>query len=151
MKQLKIFRFFDGAKQTLGTLFAGNFVSLTDKEIFACATLELPGKKNERFVSRIPPGTYIVKKRFSKKHKEHLEILNVPNRTNILIHSGNFYTDITGCILVGEKFIDINKDGVLDVVNSRKTLDKLIEFLDFKRETSITFLTIKFNLNGAEA
>ena len=142
MKEMRIYRFFDGTKQTLGALFAANFVSLIDKEVFSCSTLELPDKGNEPFISRILAGIYIVKKRYSKKHKWHLEILNVPGRTNILIHALSFYKDTSGCIGVGDRFKDINRDGVLDIINSRKTLDELIKFLDFKRETSINFLTI---------
>ena len=44
----------------------------------------------------------------------------------ILIHSGNYFTDILGCILVGESFKEINHDGYLDVVNSKVTLSKLV-------------------------
>lgn len=113
-------------KQTLGEMI------ITDdsgKEIFSCKTLELPWKDNQQNVSCIPTGTYSVKRRHSERFKEHFHILDVPNRTWILIHAGNYYTQIKGCVLVGDRFSDINKDGYLDVVNSRNTMKKLLDLL----------------------
>lgn len=104
-------------KQTLGNL------SVDGKEI--CKTLELPWLENKRRVSCIPEGEYTVVKRNSPKYKNHFHILEVPNRDWILIHHGNFYTDILGCILVGENHVDINRDGLLDVTNSVATMKKL--------------------------
>ena len=104
-------------KQTLGNL------SIDGKEI--CKTLELPWLENKRRVSCIPEGEYTVVKRNSPKYKNHFHILEVPNRDWILIHHGNFYTDILGCILVGENHVDINRDGLLDVTNSVATMKKL--------------------------
>lgn len=63
--------------------------------------------------TRIPAGTYKMavrtqgkhhqqyKERFKDIHKGMLEILNVPNFTDILIHCGNTHTDTEGCLLVG--------------------------------------------------
>ncbi len=53
----------------------------------------------------------------------------VPDRSYILIHRGNYHTDIRGCILVGKYFKDINKDGVMDVVYSTDTVKKLLTIL----------------------
>ena len=116
-----------------------NLFGTQPKILFNCFTLELADKQNKTLLSCIPLGTYAIKKRYSKRHKWHLEILNVPDRTNILIHAGNFYTDITGCVIVGEKFKDIDKDGALDVVNSKKTLKKLLKCLGSKED----YVTLK--------
>jgi len=72
--------------------------------------LELPWKDNQQKVSCIPLGTYSVKRRHSDRFKEHFHIQDVPNRTWILIHPGNYYTQIMGCVLVGGGFSDINND-----------------------------------------
>lgn len=110
-------------KQTLGefTLFKNG------TEIFNCKTLELPDLDNAFQKSHIPKGTYKVIPRTSVKFKKHYHILDVPDRTYILIHAGNYYTDILGCILVGENFAYINKDENLDVTNSKNTLKKILE------------------------
>ena len=79
--------------------------------IFECKTLELPYLNNQKNISCIPMGEYTMRKRWSWKFKKMLyEIEGVPNRSAILIHSGNYYTDIRGCVLVGDSFQDINND-----------------------------------------
>jgi hypothetical protein len=57
----------------------------------------------------------------------------------IEIHSGNFHSEILGCILVGDKFKDINKDGQLDVANSKKTMVALFDMMPdkFKLEIAV--------------
>jgi len=111
-------------KQTLGELV----LYKDGKAVFSCKTLELPWKNNQRKVSCIPTGVYDVVFRdvSHSKFKRHYHIKNVPNRTWILIHTGNYYTQIEGCILVGNAYADINKDGYQDVINSRVTLDTLL-------------------------
>ena len=44
---------------------------------------------------------------------------------HIRIHVGNFYDQIEGCVLVGTDLKDLNGDGRLDVVNSKKALAHL--------------------------
>lgn len=113
-------------KQTLGYFY------VVSKEGFIRLfgySLELPDKQNKRNISRIQPGVYKAKKRWSQKFKWHIHITNVPNRSYILIHAGNYYTDIEGCILVGTDWKDINEDGLLDVVNSRFTLNNMLDLL----------------------
>lgn len=115
-------------KQTLGEL---ELFDESGKLLFACKTLELPWKNNEHGVSCIDARNgkpYKVVPRYTAKRKAHFHVLDVKDRTWILIHSGNYYSDIKGCILVGAKFIDINKDGYKDVVSSRATLNKLVRF-----------------------
>jgi hypothetical protein len=125
MKRMIIVRTKDDGVQTLGL---GLIVD--DHElIHTFRTLELPWKENRRRISCIPAGKYVVSKRFTPKFKDHFHVLDVEGRTGILIHVGNFYTQIEGCILPGERFADINKDGLLDVVASRKTLDYLVAIM----------------------
>lgn len=111
------------AKQTRGTLEVFN---AEGTRVFRCLTLELPWKNNERKVSCIPEGVYKVVPRTSAKYKNHFHVLDVPNRTFILIHHGNFHSDILGCILVGSEFMDLNGDKFLDVTHSRTTMQALL-------------------------
>lgn len=93
------------------------------------ATLELPWRNNRPNVSCIPNGFYNAALRWSSKYKEHVYIDHVPNRSMILIHNGNYPHQTKGCILVGERFADIDNDGKLEVVNSRAALAKLVDIL----------------------
>lgn len=133
---IKIVREPSSDKQTLGAL------TVVDKEsntsVFECKTLELAWKNNNRNVSCIPTGTYQVKKRYSTKYKNHFHVLNVPNRSWILIHSGNYYTHTLGCILVGKEHIDINSDGNLDVNYSKDTLNKILDIMPDQFELQIS-------------
>jgi len=101
------------------------------KEIFSAASLELPWKNNQSRVSCIPTGNYKAVRRRSQKYPEsyHIQELDsdqVNGRSWILIHKGNYHTDILGCILLGEGHIDINGDGYKDVYSSGKVIKKLV-------------------------
>lgn len=124
--KIVIRRQFSSQNQTLGQL---SVINDNDIEIFVCKTLELPFLGNKRRISAIPCGKYEVKQRYSSKYGYHLSVLNVPNRDNILIHQGNFYSDILGCILVGTHLQDIGKGSDLDILHSRVTLALLISLL----------------------
>ena len=113
-----------------------------NKEIYKCKTLELKWEDNKFQTSCIPEGTYLVIKRYSEKYGDHFHILDVPDRSFILIHHGNYYYNSKGCTLVGMKHIDINNDGLLDVTNSQKTMAELNAILPKK-----FYITIYSNKN----
>jgi hypothetical protein len=113
------------AKQTLGEA-----VVLKDgKSVFSCKTLELPWLNNLSQKSCIPKGQYRVRKRRSPKYGDHFHIQDVLGREFILIHQGNYHTQILGCILVGQAHVDINGDGYRDVTNSVVTMKALNKLL----------------------
>lgn len=118
---VKIVRTLKQDKQTLGIMY----VFFDGKIVYQCNTLELGWHKNKNKSSCIPIGSYKVEKRKSPKYGSHFWIKDVPNRDLILIHNGNYYTQTLGCILVGNSLMDINKDGLLDVVSSKPTMTKL--------------------------
>ena len=105
---------------TLGRLSVGSF---------QCFTLELRDLGNERSVSCIPKGRYKAFKRQSPKNGLVVELKDVPNRSNIQIHSGNYTRQIEGCILVGSSIGFLDGDTIPDVANSKVTLDKLLALL----------------------
>lgn len=64
-----------------------------------CKTIELPWKENQKMISCIPEGKYLLQKRYSKKFKWHIEIVNVSNRSSILFHpANNAIKELNGCI-----------------------------------------------------
>ena len=64
-------------------------------------TLELPWRDNKRTVSCIPTGVYQVYPHVSPSLGKCWKLQDVPERDDILIHSGNTVEDIRGCILLG--------------------------------------------------
>lgn len=127
--KLQLKRISDNGVQTLGHLRAPNG--------FVYQTLELPWKQNQSKISCIPKGTYFVTKRNSEKYGNHFHIQNVPGRSFILIHHGNYYTDILGCVLVGKGLKDINGDGQLDVTSSKAAMKELMGMLPDNFEIDI--------------
>ena len=111
-------------KETTGTLIAN-----CNGSTFTCKTIELPDLNNQKMVSCIPKGTYTVKKVFwAKKLKYFYQVQNVPNRSGIFIHEGNYYFNYEGCIGVGQSFADLNKDGEVDITSTVSTLKQLDSF-----------------------
>lgn len=60
----------------------------------SCRSLELPWRDNRRQVSCIPTGRYRCEMRSSPKFGRVYCLLNVPGRSNILIHSANLAGDV---------------------------------------------------------
>lgn len=123
---MSIVRFQRDEKQTLGK---GLILDKALDPLFEFCTLELPWENNEQRVSCIPAGTYKVVKRYSRKYKRHLHITNVPGRSYILIHPGNYHSQILGCILPGSEHADINQDGHMDVIQSRQTMERIMDLV----------------------
>ena len=112
------------------------FASYKEFQFF---TLELPYLNNEQNISAIHPGLYKAKKYLSPKFQREVILLEgVPNRSWIEFHTGNYTSQIEGCILPGDGIKYLNSDGIPDVTNSTKTLDKLLSMLPDEFEVSIT-------------
>lgn len=118
-------------KQTLGELrsFDGKF---------GCDTLELPWLNNQKNISCIPTGNYICKwNRTLKYPLGGYEVQNVPNRSGIRLHAGNYFFQVQGCILLGSLPKDINNDGEIDIQNSRLITSAFSNYMDKKDFTLI--------------
>lgn len=86
-----------------------------------CYTIELPWLGNQKRISCIPEGEYVLQRRFSPKFQWHLHLKNVPGRDLILIHPANdAKTELLGCIAPVTLHIGIGKGS-----SSRKALEKL--------------------------
>ncbi|MHA1815918.1 MAG: DUF5675 family protein, partial [Candidatus Heimdallarchaeaceae archaeon] len=105
---------------------------------FSCKTLELPWKDNRRQISCIPPGEYKVEIRLSNKYGRIYWVRKVPERTYILIHSGNYAGDrskglkthVMGCILLGKTHGFLG--GQRAVLNSRLTVKRFMRLMEYE-------------------
>lgn len=114
-------RRWDNGVQTLGELTT---------EGFNCKTLERPWRNNKNNISCIPKGEYLVKWTWSPKFMRYTyELQRVPNRTGIRIHKGNYFFSVEGCILLGDKYGDLNGDPNADILNSTATIKKFEEVM----------------------
>jgi hypothetical protein len=88
----------------------GTFGRLLAPELSLC-TAELPWRDNKSRISRIPPGVYKCAPYSSAKFPNVYKVCDVPEREDILFHTGNFSgdvakgykSDVLGCILVGTR------------------------------------------------
>jgi hypothetical protein len=86
-----------------------------------CYTIELPWLGNQRRISCIPEGEYLLQLRFSPKFKWHFLLMDVPGRDLILIHPANdAKLELLGCIAPVTKHTGIGKGSA-----SRKALAML--------------------------
>jgi len=117
--------------QTLGKL---------DFEGHELSTIELAWKDNKRGESCIPPTIEIVNgkekrlrkpykavPRTSSKYGNHFIILETTPREYVLWHPANYSRQLRGCIAPGLKHRDIDKDGLKDVVSSKKAMNLMLD------------------------
>ena len=84
-------------------------------------TIELPWKDNHARVSCIPEGRYELVKRWSPKFNRHLQVMNVSQRENILIHPANdAMHELQGCIAPVSLITGVGKG-----IRSRMALETL--------------------------
>ena len=107
-----------------------------EKPLYQCKCIELPYNGNQVNTSCIPEGEYMAMKVKRPNGDFAFLILDVPGRSNILIHKGNYaagsHIDTLGCILPGKYFVDINDDGYIDVADSTSAMNDLLDLLPEK-------------------
>lgn len=126
----------------------GSWFDEFDKMI--AKTLELPDRNNQRDdpntdeneASCIDIGTYLVTKEepipandpMGRKERPygHFRLHDVPGRRGILVHKITYVKHLLGCIGIGSRFVDLDKDGTPDVVESGKKLQWMYENLPSK-------------------
>ena len=112
---------------TLGTL------TIDDVKTDPIYTLENPKRATDKD-SRIPAGIYKCKPYSGTKYKDVYIVLDVPNRSAILLHAGNFERDTLGCILLGNKFTLKPEPAVLE---SKKCFERFRSLIG-KNEFTLT-------------
>ena len=118
-------------KKTPTRVLGHLFLYQTDPEhhlVGRVCTLELPDLGNQHYISCIPQGHYSLKlEKWGKPKKDTwaYRFDKVKDRDGVLIHPANYVTQILGCVAVGQRFEDLNKDGELDVADSRKAIEYL--------------------------
>lgn len=125
----------ENPKQTVGELL----VLDGDKVLHKMYTIELPYLNNQKQISCIPAGEYKCVKRVSAKYGHHWHVLDVENRSLILIHSGNTHSDTLGCILPAMDLKDINNDGAEDGIRSKEAMNILRKTLPDEFTLSISW------------
>lgn len=93
-----------------------------------CVTLEAPDKDNKRNISSIPCGSYICKRVNSPKYGDTFEVMDVPNRSHVLFHSGNLAKHTKGCILLARKFGTM--EGKMAILDSRSTVREFLGMME---------------------
>ena len=82
----------------------GTFGVLRYGQVAFAVTLERPWENNQQNISSIPAGRYRCRRIRSPRFGDTFEVCDVPNRTHVLFHKGNFLHETEGCILIGEEF-----------------------------------------------
>ena len=86
-------------------------------------TIEKPWKDNTPSESCIPAGTYKCVWHSSPSKGMCYLITKVPNRSQILIHSANYASELLGCIALGMTLTTMKRGGGKGVLQSRKAMD----------------------------
>jgi len=105
---------------------------------FVCHTIELPWLTNTKKVSCIPEGEYVLRKRYSKKFRWHIEVADVENRSFILFHpANNALIELNGCIAPVMKL-----SGAGIGLESRQAFIKLkrLVYKSLERETKVLLI-----------
>jgi len=124
---IEIFRLEYETKQTLGECA----ITHNGKSLFESKSLERTDDGNKRMISCVPSGTYTCVLEYSARFDCDLwEIKGVPNRSECKFHSANYWHQLNGCIALGDKLLDINKDGFRDILNSKNTMKKFHKALE---------------------
>jgi hypothetical protein len=122
MKKLVLYRLENTYSHTIGVLVD------VDADFMLGCTMENPWLDNERNISCIPEGTYKAVRHISPKYGGCFKVLDVPNRSDILIHPGNYERDTKGCILLGSG-VGVGDRGLRMVTNSRVAVDQFLEHM----------------------
>lgn len=107
---------------------------------FRCVTMEREWAGNAKKRSCIPAGTYHLTKRSSSvvyrstkgKYLNGWEVTDVPGRSLIMIHPGNWQHDVEGCIAPGRAFSILERK--VAVSHSLAAFTELMKLLEGEKE-----------------
>jgi len=106
----------------------GTFGVLKINKAVFCVTLEPPDELNKLNKSSIPAQQYMCVKHKSLKFGKTFKVLNVPGRSEILFHPGNFAEHTEGCILLAQYFGKLK--GNRGILNSGNTFKHFMEVME---------------------
>jgi hypothetical protein len=96
-------------------------------------TIERPWINNVKNISCIPEGFYVVERRHSPRFGDDMwMVIDVPNRTDILIHVANRASDVQGCIGIGTSVypdlsgVGNSRDGIKSFYEQTEGLDSFL-------------------------
>lgn len=95
---------------------------------------------NKPFKSCIPEGVYPVRPFSGDKFGDHWEVCNVPGRTAILFHVGNYPEETEGCIMPGRAH---GLPGRVAVWSSEDTFGELYGFLAGVNKLRVPILKVR--------
>jgi len=127
MKKLTLLRYHQDDEVTFGLLYIDGL----NKPIY---TLENPWIGNKRNVSCIPEGIYEGGQFNGYKYKNVYEIREVENRSDILIHIGNYPNNTLGCILPGLGVENTNRKMVIHSSLAMNKIRTVLGKRDFQIE-----------------
>ena len=134
-------------KRYLSTIYGTpGILSIND---ISFKTIERPWNNNKEDISSIPSGEYTCEWAYSPSWKMNLyHVLNVPDRSGILIHPANVFEELEGCIALGLDFAIFNKDSIrmgipssnhIGVTESIVAVNKFEKLLRGEKDTQLPF------------
>lgn len=99
-----------------------------------CKSIELPWRNNQRGISCIPEGRYLLRTKIHPVKGKQLEVCDVPGREGILIHAANRAVDeLKGCIAPVSKVTGPG-EGLYSRIALERLEDLVIPVIDAKEE-----------------
>ena len=143
-----------------GSSIAGmSWIPLSGKLLngeFECFTLEDEHRTVKVYgETRIPAGKYKLKlrlhggfndrylKKFPNMHQGMIEVCDVPNFTDVLIHIGNYEDDTAGCLLVGQGAKSVDPISISSSTNAYKAMyPKLVDIILDNEDPYIEYIDV---------
>jgi len=104
-------------------------------------TLEPADLENAPDVSSIPAQQYTCRRHSSPRHGECFKIMDVPERTDVLIHKGNTISDTLGCPVLGSSHGALT-EGDRAVLNSGAAFRRFMNAMEGYDECHLTIKEI---------
>lgn len=130
-QSITIERKFESKECTMGYLYVNDSL--------ICYSLERADLANSKNASRIPLGSYQAYIRTDSSKGWRVELIDVPHRTNIQIHIGNYPFQTTGCTLIGTSATPGNctvQNSAVAINKLKFAMKKLSDALDLDKNSS---------------
>lgn len=140
MKKVKLIRTWKDHNQATGCI---QVLDANGQPLFMCVAIERGDRDNQPMVGHVPRGMYpLVLEESPKFGKLLWELKEVPGRTECKIHVANFWRQLNGCIALGKRLKDLDKDGYYDVTDSANTLEEFHKAMEGIERTTIEIIDL---------